>query len=242
MVNDFQKFFRVVCGLAVVCVAVAAHLVVFPASAAAQSRFSIGPFASVSSTKQIKPNGNKTASEETVTQRVTYGVRAGFGLFSVFGLDIKIGVNDVDRTKKSSAMRDEFEEIDIEKDANVNTADQGAEYRYQESQKLGTAKLTFNPRLFSALWLKVGAGVRARKRDIVITQKNAMNESEAVAPENERTVISDPIKYHAVGSAGFGFRLLRSFTGSIEYDFYFLKFPEVEPHEQEVSVSFGVSI
>lgn len=205
--------------------------VAFQEAGLAFGRFSVGPYASVSSTKGIKPS-TESSSEETVTQRTTYGLKIGVGFMSWLGLDIKVGVNDVDQTKKSVALRDEFGEIDFEKDANVDPAQQDAEYRYQESQKLGVAKLMFRPRLFSMVWLNAGAGVRARKRDVVITQK----------PEGVEEKIDDPIKYHAVASAGVGFRLLRSFTGSIDYDFYFLKFPEKEPHEQEVTVSFGVSI
>jgi hypothetical protein len=182
-------------------------------NALAASRFTVGPFASVSSTKSIKPTADKESSEEVVTQRTTYGLRIGVGLSRFFGLDIKGGVNEVDRTKKAVAMRDEFGDIDFQKDANVNPDDQNATYRYQESQKVGTAKLVFSPRLFSFVWLN-----------------------------GTKQVIDDPIRYHAIGSAGLGFRLLRAFTGSIEYSFYFLKFPELEPHEQEVAVSFGVSI
>ncbi len=201
-------------------------------NALAASRFTVGPFASVSSTKSIKPTADKESSEEVVTQRTTYGLRIGVGLSRFFGLDIKGGVNEVDRTKKAVAMRDEFGDIDFQKDANVNPDDQNATYRYQESQKVGTAKLVFSPRLFSFVWLNVGAGVRARKRDLTVTDSVA----------GTKQVIDDPIRYHAIGSAGLGFRLLRAFTGSIEYSFYFLKFPELEPHEQEVAVSFGVSI
>lgn len=201
-------------------------------NAEAASRFTVGPFASVSSTKSIKPSADKESSEEVVSQRTTYGVRIGVGLSRFFGLDIKAGVNDVDRTKKAVAMRDEFGDIDFQKDVNVNPADQNASYRYQESQKLGTAKLVFSPRLLSFVWLNVGAGVRARKRDITVTDTAA----------GTKHRIDDPIRYHATGSAGLGFRLLRAFSGSIEYSFYFLKFPELEPHEQEVAVSFGVSL
>lgn len=206
-------------------------LIAIQESGLAFGRFSVGPFASVSSTKGIKPS-TESSSEETVTQRTTYGLKIGVGLMSWLGLDIKVGVNEVDRTKKSVALRDEFGEINFEEDANVDPSQQDAEYRYQESQQLGVAKLMFRPRLFRMVWLNAGAGVRARKRDVVITQK----------PDGVEEKIDDPVKYHAVASAGVGFRLLRSFRGSIDYDFYFMKFPETEPHEQEVTVSFGVSI
>ncbi len=198
--------------------------------AEAASRFSVGPYASVSSTKEIKPG--EESSEESVTQRTTYGLRVGIGLMRFLSLDVKVGVNEVDQTKKSVALRDEFDEINFEEDANVDTNDPDAEYRYQESQKLGVAKFVFRPRLFRMVWLNLGAGVRARKRDLTITEK----------PNGTKETIDDPIKFHAVAAAGVGFRLLGSFTGSIDYDFYFIKFPETEPHEQEVTVSFGVEI
>lgn len=200
--------------------------------ALAFGRFSVGPFASVSSTKAIKPSADKESSDEVTTQRTTYGLKVGVGLGRLFNLDIKAGVNEVDRTKKASAMRDEFGDIDFEQDANVNPEDQAATYRYQESQKLGTARLLISPRLFSTVWIDVGGGVRARKRDVTITDDTA----------GTKEVIDDPIRYHAIGTAGVRFRLLRAFTGNIEYNFYFLKFPELEPHEQEVAIGFGVSI
>jgi hypothetical protein len=198
----------------------------------ASGRFNIGPFASVSSTKGIKPSADKESSEEVTTQRTTYGVKVGLGLGRLFNLDIKAGVNEVDRTKKAAAMRDEFGDIDFEKDANVDPAAQDATYRYKESQKLGTARLLISPRLFSMVWMDVGAGVRVRKRDVTVSDDAA----------GTKQVIDDPIRYHAIGSAGVRFRLLRSFTGNVEYSFYFLNFPEIEPHEQEVAIGFGVSI
>ena len=201
-------------------------------SALASGRFSIGPFASVSSTKSIKPSADKESSDEVATQRATYGVKLGIGLGRLFSLDIKAGVNEVDRTKKASAMRDEFGDIDFDKDANVDPSSQDATYRYQESQKQGTARLLISPRLFRMVWLDVGAGVRARKRDVMVTDEAA----------GTKQTIDDPIRYHAIGTAGLRFRLLRAFSGNIEYNFYFLKFPELEPHEQEVAIGFGVSI
>lgn len=197
----------------------------------AYSRFSIGPYASVSSTKIISP-GDEGSSNEVATTRTTYGLRISIGLMRWLSFDAQGGINEVDRTRKAVAMRDEFEDIDFEEDANVDTSDPEAEYRYQEKQTLGVAKFMFSPRFFNVVWGQFGAGVRVRQREIKIDDM-AAGTSES---------IKDPFRYHAVASAGIRFRLLRSFTGSILYDFYFLQFPELEPHEQEVSVSFGVSI
>ena len=197
------------------------------------SGLTIAPFASVSSTKSIKPNASKSASDEIVTQRITYGLGVELRLARFFSVGVKAGTNQVDTTKKASAMRDEYGDIDFEKDANVNIQDQNASYHYKEKQLIGDARAYFRPSLFSGLWAKFSAGVRARKRDVTVTQTGDTTTAKD---------IHDPIKYHAVGGAGLGFRLLKAFHGSIDYSFYFLKFPKTQPHEQSVSVAFGVEI
>jgi hypothetical protein len=207
--------------------------------AEAQGRLSIVPYASVSSSKSIKPNKvgkdkaeTSTSSTENVNQRTTYGLKIDIRLLSFLAFNVQGGVNKVDKTKKVSGMRDEFKEINIVEDLNLDPDNQKSEYRYQEEQRLATAKLMLTPRLGSFLWLKAGAGVRARQRLITVTDK--------VSDESQK--IKDPIRYHAVGTAGVGVRLFRSMSAQAEYNFYFMKFPEVEPHEQEVAVGFGISI
>ena len=198
----------------------------------AAGRLSIVPYASVSSSKSIKPTKSKDASEESVNQRTTYGLKIDVRLLSVVSLQVQGGVNQLDKTKKQSAVRDEFKEIDFEKDLNLDTGDASHQYRYQEEQRLGVAKLVLSPRLGKYLWVRAGAGVRARQRMISVTDK----------VKEEKTSIKDPIRYHAVGSAGIGIRLFGATSAQVEYNFYFMKFPKTQPHEQEVSVGFAVSI
>ena len=209
------------------------------AEALAAGRLSVVPFASVSSTKAIKPaaagkkdGGASKNSTETVTQRTAYGMRIDIRLSRLFALNVSGGVNAVDQTKKSVAVRDEYGDIDFQKDANVDPANQEAEIRYKEQQRLGVAKLVLQPMLTSWLTIKASAGVRARQRLIDVEDKT----------KAASTHIKDPIRYNAVAGAGVSARLLKAFTAHAEYNFYFLKFPKTQPHEQEALIGFGVSI
>lgn len=198
----------------------------------------IVPYASVSSTKAIKPNkvGKKdsasSATEETVAQRTTYGLRVIVRMSRLFNLQIQGGTNKLDQTRKASAMRDEYGDIDFTKDANVDTTAQNATYIYREEQRVGQVMLSMQPSLGKILKVKIGAGVRARERFLNVTDK---------ATET-KTSIHDPIRYNAVASAGFNARLLKAFSATAEYNFYFLKFPKTEPHEQEVLIGFGFQL
>jgi hypothetical protein len=206
----------------------------FCPTALAAGALSIGPYASVSSSKAIKPKVKEAnTAEETTTQRTTYGVKVDLRLSKLFTLGVNVGTNKVDTTKKASAMRDEFGEIDYEKDLNVDPNNQGGEYRYQEEQRLGTAQLIINPALWPGkIWIKAGAGVRARQRLLSI-EDTATDKSEK---------LTDKIRYHALATAGLQLRLLRAISAGIEYKFYFIKAPELEPHEQEALVTFGLQI
>jgi hypothetical protein len=198
----------------------------------------IVPYAAVSSTKAIKPNkvgkstSSSTATEETVTQRTTYGLRINVRMSRLFNLQIQGGTNKVDQTRKASAMRDEYGDIDFTKDANVDTTAQDATYTYNEEQRVGQVLLSMQPRIGKILQAKIGAGVRARERFVKVTHKAT----------EKLTSIHDPIRYNAVASAGFQARLMRAFSATVEYNFYFLKFPKTEPHEQEVLIGFGFQL
>ncbi len=92
----------------------------------------MAPFASVSSTKAIAPDkvkmsssgtSSSSAATETVTQRVTYGLKLDLRLGKLLVFSANGGVNKVDTTKKSVAMRDEYGDIDFATDASVSVAD-----------------------------------------------------------------------------------------------------------------------
>lgn len=207
-------------------------------TALAKGALQIVPYASVSSTKSIKPNqvGKKAstteATEESVAQRTTYGLRISVRLNRLLNLQIQGGTNKLDQTRKTVAMRDEYGDIDFTKDANVDPNAQDATYKYSEEQRVGQVKLAIQPRLGNVFRLNIGAGVRARERFVNVTDNASGTKSS----------IHDPIRYHALATAGFNARLLKAFTATIEYNFYFLKFPKTEPHEQEALVGFGFQL
>jgi hypothetical protein len=208
------------------------------AEALAAGALQIVPYASVSSTKAIKPNqvGKKVSSteatEESVAQRTTYGLRIAVKLSRLFNLQLQGGTNKLDQTRKTVAMRDEYGDIDFTKDANVDPTAQDATYKYSEEQRVAQAKLSIQPRLGNMLRLNVGAGVRARERFVNVTDNTA----------GTKKSIHDPIRYSAMATAGFNARLLKAFTATVEYNFYFLKFPKTEPHEQEALIGFGFQL
>ncbi|MEN9809150.1 MAG: hypothetical protein RLZZ488_717 [Pseudomonadota bacterium] len=216
--------------------AAVAAAVSVPAHAA--GALQIVPYASVSSTKSIKPNqvGKKTSSseatEETVAQRTTYGLRINMRLTRALNLQLQGGTNKLDQTRKAVAMRDEYGDIDFAKDANVDPNAQDATYKYSEEQRLAQAKLAIQPRIGNMFRLNLAAGVRARERLVNVTDNI----------KGTKSTINDPIRYHAVATAGFNARLLKAFTATVEYNFYFLKFPKTEPHEQEALIGFGFQI
>jgi len=213
---------------------------VFAPREAAAAKFgggpiTVGPYASVSSTKAIKPVAGKDtgSSEETITQRTTYGVKVDLRLSKLFKLSLNGGQNEVDTTKKPIAMRDEYGDVDFAKDLNVDPNSQTATYRYRETQRVGSAQLVLAPALMKGvLWGKLGAGARARERLITISDEIAQTTKS----------VTDPLRWSAMATAGVQLRLLGAFNAGVEYKFYFLKFPKTEPHEQEAVVSFGMSI
>lgn len=207
-------------------------------AAFAASGITISPYASVSSTKAIKPekavkkDTSSTSQTETVTQKTTYGLKVDVRLSKLFYLGVGGGTNKTDVTRKSVAMRDEYGDIDFQKDANVDPNNQDATYKMSEQQNLARAEIMIQPIFFNFLWAKAGVGVRARQRLVTVTD----------SIKNESTKIKDPIRYAAVGTVGLGARLLRAFSAHAEYKFYFLKFPKTQPHEQEALIGFGVTI
>jgi hypothetical protein len=78
----------------------------------------------------------------------------------------------------------------------------------------------------------VEAGVRARQR--IIKSENKLT--------GEVKNVNDPIRFHPTATAGGSIKLGGMARLSVDYSFYFLKFPETNPHEQEVTIGMGVSL
>jgi hypothetical protein len=198
---------------------------------------SIEPFASISSTKEIKPDkagktttGSSSSTEtETVKQRTTYGVRGSIGFFRIMKFQLGVGTNQLTTTSKTSQVVDEYGEIDFEKDLDMNTSTPDKEVKITETQKKASAVLAVDP----GFWIFI---LRA-KAGVVATQREFSKESEGDVPVK----FTSPIKYKPTCGAGAGVRLGPKMFFMAEYSLFLYKFPDKEPFEREVSVSYGVS-
>lgn len=203
----------------------------------ANAGISIEPFASISSTKEIKPDkagktttGSSSSTEtETVKQRTTYGVRGSIGFFRIMKFQLGVGTNQLTTTSKTSQVVDEYGEIDFEKDLDMNTSTPDKEVKITETQKKASAVLAVDP----GFWIFI---LRA-KAGVVATQREFSKESEGDVPVK----FTSPIKYKPTCGAGAGVRLGPKMFFMAEYSLFLYKFPDKEPFEREVSVSYGVS-
>jgi hypothetical protein len=205
----------------------------------ASARISIEPFASVSSTKQIKPDkagktkaGSSTGAAtetETIKQRTTYGLRATIGLSRLLKFQLGVGQNELTTTSKTSAAVDDYGEIDFAKDLSMDTADPDKEVTIKETQRKGSAVLAIDPS-FAIFILRAKAGV-------IATQRLFSKEADGEAPVS----FESPITYKPTCGAGAGVKLGRAMYFLAEYSLFLYKFPEKSPFEREVSVSYGVT-
>jgi hypothetical protein len=144
------------------------------------------------------------------------------------GLQLSVGQNKLDETRKTSQVVDEFDEINFEKDLNMDVSDQDAEVKTSEIQRKARVSLVFDP----SFWIfitRLKAGVQAQQR-LMTLEQNGTKES-----------YTGPITYDPVASLGFGVRLGRRMYAMAEYGAVFYKFPETEPFEREVTVSYGIN-
>lgn len=191
----------------------------------------IEPFASISSTKGISPDRkNKNKENETIKERQTYGLRFGIKMWRLFNLQLSVGQNQTTTTTKTQNVVDEYEEINFDKDLDMNTGDPDKEQRIKETQKVGRAMVVIDPS-FSVFVLRAKAGVQATQREF---SREATGEA--------KTQFVGPITYKPVAGAGAGIKFTPRTFFLAEYSLFFYKFPNTKIFEREVSVSFGVSI
>ncbi|MGE0173124.1 MAG: hypothetical protein AB7T49_10075 [Oligoflexales bacterium] len=192
---------------------------------------SIEPFVSISSKKAIKPNkAGSTTADETVTQRTTYGVRGSLSFWRLMKFQLSVGQNKLDTTTKTSEAVDEFDEIDFEKDLNMDTSQQDADVKMSETQRKASAAFVLDPSFWIFI-MRMKAGVQATQRLMTLQQGDSPEES-----------YTSPITYKPVASVGLGVRLGRTMYAMAEYGAFFYKFPETEPFEREVTISYGISL
>jgi hypothetical protein len=200
------------------------------AAGSAMGGISIGPYVSVKSTKSVKPGKKKSEETETIKQRNEAGIKANVSFFRLMKFQLGLGQSKLTTTSKTSAVKDEYDEIDYEKDMNMKTDNPENEIKITETQNVGQASLIIDPSFWIFI-LRAKAGVTARQRIVETEQEGA-----------EKQTLTEGPTYKPHSGFGAGVRLGRSMYFIAEYNFYHYKFPEIEPFERELTVNFGVSL
>lgn len=201
----------------------------FLTSNQANAGVTFSPFVGISSKKKIKSQGDGTEKEEVV-QTKTYGVRATLGIYRIVKFELGLGQTKVTTTDTVSTAKDEFGDIDYQQDANVSTENPDAELKTTETRNRGRISLVLDP----GFWIFIArakVGVQVTQR--LLTIEEAGKEKVELKP--------DPT-YKPFAAAGLGVRIGRTMQAMAEYSFYFYKYPELEPFDREVSISYGISI
>lgn len=198
---------------------------------AAFAGVTISPYVSVKSTKSIKPGKkDKSTETETVKQRQEYGLRGTLSMGRLFGLSLGVGQSKLTTTQKVRDAKDEYGEFDYAEDMNMSTDHPDQEIKVTETQRNAKLTVSFDPS-FSIFILRAKAGVTAQQRIIDTEQTDAEPQSKVFGPT-----------YKPHSGFGLGVKLSRKMYAMAEYSFNHYKFPEIEPFEREVSVSFSISI
>ncbi len=201
-------------------------------SSAAFAGLSFAPYVSIKSTKSVTP-GKKDQSTETevIKQRQEYGLRASLSFWRLFKTQLSVGQSKLTNTQKVSQVKDEYGEIDMNQELNVDTSDPDKQLRLTETQNVGKFSLILDPS-FSIFIARFKLGITARQR---IIQKD-----ETDVPSVKLT---EPITYKPHSGVGFGVRITPRMFFMAEYEVYHYMFPpKLEPFERELSVSYNISM
>lgn len=204
--------------------------ILWSALGSAQAGITVSPYVSVSSTKSIKPNKKDGTESEKITQRKTAGVQAGVQFWRLFSLKLSVGQSVTTTTQKVSEVKDEYDEINFEKDASVATDNPDNQLKMVETQRRAGLTVVLDPSFWIFI-MRAKAGIQATQRLVHVEEAGKAPVDVTPAPT-----------YKPLAGAGLGVRLSSSMSAMIEYNLFFYKFPEKEPFEREVAVSYTFSI
>jgi hypothetical protein len=203
----------------------------FAAAPRAEAGIQIAPYVSIKSTKSVKPNQkNKSEEKETIKQRQEGGLRFGLSFWRLFSFQLSAGQSTLTTTEKTSVAKDEYGEIDYEKDLNMSTDNPDNELKLTETQRNAKASLVIDPS-FWIFMLRAKAGVTATQRIL-----------EAQETGKDKTTLTTGPTYKPHSGFGFGVRLTPKMYFMAEYNMFHYKFPEIEPFEREVAVTYSVEL
>ena len=188
------------------------------------------PYYSYRSTKSLNPNRDEGTETEKIKNREEKGIRAGLSFFSLLKVTASVGESFTVTTTTDKEIVDEYDEIDIQADLNVDPDAETKEVKKKETDTRASLTFSFDPS-FSIFIARAKAGVTARQRIVKVF-------------ENDTQVLHDepPITYKPTAGIGFGVKFSYNMYAIAEYSFYFYKFPETEPFERALSLNIGFSI
>lgn len=196
----------------------------------AMARVSISPYVSIKSTKSIKTNKKKSEETETVKQRQEGGIRGSVSFWKIFALQASVGQSKLTTTQKTQDAKDEYGEIDYEKDLNMSTENPENEIKITETQRNGKLSIVLDPGFWIFI-LRAKAGVTATQRILEVEQTDQEATTQTFGPT-----------YKPHSGFGFGVRFTPRMYAIAEYNMFHYKFPEIEPFEREVALSFSIEI
>jgi hypothetical protein len=203
----------------------------FTCSTTAHAGVTVSPYVSIKSTKSVKPQKkDKSKEPETVKQRQEAGIRGSLSFWRLFSLTAGVGQSTLTTTEKVQDAKDEYGEIDYEKDLNMSTENPEQELKITETQRNAKLTVAIDPGFWIFI-LRAKAGVTAQQR-ILETEQDG----------TEPTTLTFGPTYKPHSGFGFGVRFSRSMYAMAEYTFNHYKFPEIEPFEREATISFSVSL
>jgi hypothetical protein len=201
----------------------------FSANAIAGTTFA--PYYSLRSTKKINTNKKDKSQEDTVNKtREEYGLKAGISMGRLFKTEFSIGQSILTVTEKTRDAVDEFDEINYVEDLNMDTSDPDRDVKTTDELLNARFGIAFDPS-FSVFIIRTKLGVQATKRKLTFEQFGS-----------DPVVEEPPIVYKPYAGAGLGIRFSPKMFFMVEYAGYFYKFPELEPFQREVTVSYSVAI
>ncbi len=198
----------------------------------AMAGLSFAPYVSIKSTKSVTP-GKKDQSTETevIKQRQEYGIRASLSFWRLFKTQLSVGQSKQTNTQKVSQVKDEYGEIDLNSELNMDTSDPDKELRLTETQNVGKFSLIIDPS-FSIFIARFKLGITARQRIIEKSEDGV-----------EPVKITEGPTYKPHSGVGFGIRFTPRMFFMAEYEVYHYMYPpKIEPFERELSVSYNISM
>jgi hypothetical protein len=199
-------------------------------SGKAYAGLTFSPYVSIRSTKSVKPTKSKSTETETVKQRKEAGLRAGIKFWRLFSLQLGVGQSKLTTTEKIQEAKDEYGEIDYEKDLNLSTNDPLAETKITETQSNGRVTLVIDPS-FGPFILRGKAGVIATQRQMDVEREGTEKVSKTFGPT-----------YKPTSGFGAGIRFTPRMYALAEYNFYHYASPEPQPFEREVAVTYAIEL